>query len=292
MLKKDSITSSLDGALQVFYYYRSNDTRQRPLVVQLHSWSYPVDSFKTSGLESAAITKNYNYIFPNFRGVNNRPQACCSEFVISDIDEAIDWALKNMNVDQKNIYVAGESGGGYATLAMYMKSRHDIRSFSAWVPISDLITWYAQSTERKNKYAREIIQCTGSSETLDTLKAKQRSPLYWSTPVQQRANSSIQLFAGIHDGYIGPVPISQSINFYNKLLADFHETDTSRFVSRSDSKYMIERQSSPHSGNIKKIGDRIICYQKSAKNIMLTIFEGGHEMLSKEVIGYIEQALK
>ena len=36
-----------------------------------------------------------------------------------------------------------------------------------------------------------------------------------------------------------------------------------------------------------KIGDRTVYYQKKTKNIMLTIFEGGHEMLSKEVFGYI-----
>eukprot|EP01034_Spumella_vulgaris_P027206 gene27206-33895_t len=81
------------------------------------------------------------------------------DYVIADIDEAIDWALKNMDVDKTNIYIVGYSGGGYATLAMYMKSRHSIKAFSAWASIADLTAWYAESLERKNKYVQEIIAC-------------------------------------------------------------------------------------------------------------------------------------
>lgn len=131
-LTKGSIKSTIDGNTQLFYYYKSTVKKNMPLIVQLHSWSYPVDSLKTIELDIEITSKNYNYLFPNFRGVNNHIKACCSDFVISDIDESIDWAIKNMNVDRSQIYVVGVSGGGYATLAMYMKSRHKINAFSAW----------------------------------------------------------------------------------------------------------------------------------------------------------------
>ncbi|MEP7111305.1 MAG: prolyl oligopeptidase family serine peptidase [Ferruginibacter sp.] len=288
-LKKDSIKSSMDSTTQVFYYNKSINNKPEPLIVQLHSWSFTADSLKTIDLDIEANAKNYNYIFPDFRGVNNHPKACCSEFVISDIDESIDWALKNMNVDKKRIFVIGYSGGGYATFAMYIKSRHNIRSFSAWVPISDIVAWYGQSRERKNQYASQIIGCIGSSPVFDTLKAKERSPLFWTTPLKKRKKSTMQIFAGIHDGYTGPVPISQSVNFYNKLLSDFKETDTSKYVKNEDLKFMLETQTFPSSNSNKKIGDRAICYQKATKNIMLTIFEGGHELLSKHALEYIEQ---
>lgn len=288
-LKKDSIKSSIDGTIQVFYYSKSNDSKRKPLIVQLHSWSFPADSLKTIGLDIEANTKNYNYIFPNFRGVNNHPKACCSEFVISDIDESIDWALKNMNVDKNRIFVIGYSGGGYATFAMYMKSRHNIRSFSAWVPISDIVAWYGQSIERKNKYASEIVNCIGTSEVFDTIKAKERSPLFWKTPIKKRKNSTMQIFAGIHDGYSGPVPISQSVNFYNKLLFDFKVSNISKYVKIEELKSMLETQTFPSSNSNNKISDRVIYYQKATKKFMLTIFEGGHEMLSKQALEYIEQ---
>jgi predicted peptidase len=287
VLNKDSINSTLDGNLQVFYYYKSNNKNPQPLIVQLHSWSYPADSLKTIGLDSIVKNKNYNYIFPDFRGVNNHSKACCSDFVIADIDEAIDWALQNMNVDKNRIYVIGYSGGGYATLAMYMKSRHNISGFSAWASISDLVAWYGESTERKNKYANEIVSCIGTNNIFDTLKAKEHSPLFWTTPVKKRKKCVLQIFAGIHDGYNGPVPISQSINFYNKLLSDFRETDTSKYVNNEDLKFMVNTQSFPYSNSSNKIGNRTIHYQKASKKVMLTIFEGGHEILSKQALEYI-----
>ncbi|MEP6750305.1 MAG: alpha/beta fold hydrolase [Bacteroidota bacterium] len=289
-LKKDSINSSIDNTIQVFYYSRSTNTTPEPLIVQLHSWSFPADSLKTIGLDIEANKKNYNYIFPNFRGVNNHPKACCSEFVISDIDESIDWALKNMNVDKKRIYIIGYSGGGYATLAMYMKSRHNVRAFSAWASISDIVAWYGESLARKNKYAEEILKCLGA-EIFDTIKAKERSPLFWTTPIKKRKKSTLQIFAGIHDGYgyDRPVPISQSVNFYNKILSDFEERDSSKYANAEDLKLMLKTQSFPAQNTNMLIGDKVVHYRRQSNNIMLTIFEGGHDILSKQALEYIEQ---
>jgi pimeloyl-ACP methyl ester carboxylesterase len=285
-LKKDSIQSTLDKNTQVFYYDKSTSSKAKPLVVELHSWSNTADSQKDILAEQAYI-KNWNYILPNFRGVNNHLKACCSEFVISDIDEAIDWALQHMNVDKKNIYIIGNSGGGYATMAMYMKSRHNIRSFSAWSSISDLATWHKESLERKNKYADEIIQCTNANGVLDDQKARERSPLFWETPIKKRRNSALQIYAGIHDGYTGSVPISQSIHFYNKLLIDTGETDDARYVSSNDTSIMLKTQSFPLKKPIKKIDNRAILYQKSSKKITITIFEGTHEILKNVALDLI-----
>ena len=285
-LKKDSIQSTLDKNIQVFYFDKSTSSKAKPLVVELHSWSNTADSQKDILAEQAHI-KNWNYILPNFRGVNNHLKACCSEFVISDIDEAIDWALQHMNVDKKNIYIIGNSGGGYATMAMYMKSRHNIRSFSAWSSISDLATWHKESLERKNKYADEIIQCTNANGVLDDQKARERSPLFWETPIKKRRNSALQIYAGIHDGYTGSVPISQSIHFYNKLLIDTGETDDARYVSSNDTSIMLKTQSFPLKKPIKKIDNRAILYQKSSKKITITIFEGTHEILKNVALDLI-----
>ncbi len=285
-LKKDSIQSTLDKNTQVFYYDKSTASKAKPLVVELHSWSNTADSQKDI-LAEQAHAKKWNYILPNFRGVNNHLKACCSEFVIADIDEAIDWALKYMKVDKTNIYVVGNSGGGYATMAMYMKSRHNIRAFSAWSSISDLATWHEESVERKNKYAAEIIQCTSANGVFDDQKARERSPLFWETPIKKRRNSVLQIYAGIHDGYTGSVPISQSIKFYNKLLIDTDETDDARYVSSDDASTMLKTQSFPVKKPVKKIDSRAILYQKSSKKITLTIFEGTHEILKNIALDLI-----
>lgn len=285
-LKKDSIQSSLDKNVQILYFDKSSSSKPKPLVVELHSWSNSADSQKDI-LAEQARAKSWNYILPNFRGVNNHPKACCSEFVIADIDEAIDWALKNMNVDKKKIYVVGNSGGGYATMAMYMKSRHDISAFSAWSAISDLPTWYKESVERNNKYGPEIILCTNPNGTFDEQKAKDRSPLFWETPVKKRDKSSIKIYAGVHDGYTGSVPISHSIKFYNKLLLDAGESNLFHFVSEEESNILIKTQEFSTKKPVKMIDNRAILYQKSSKNITLTIFEGTHEILKNVALDLI-----
>lgn len=285
-LRKDSIRSALDGVTQVFYYDKSTAATNQPLVVELHSWSNSADSQK--GMMATQVhAKNWNYIFPNFRGVNNHAKACCSEFVLSDIDEAIDWALKNLKVDRKQIYVVGYSGGGYATLATYMRSRHAIRGFSAWASISDLEAWYAESVERKNKYAAEIVQCIGANGAFDAEKARARSPLFWETPVGKRKNSLLQIYVGVHDGHTGSVPISQSINFYNKLLKDYKEKDQTRYVSAEDKELMLKTRSFPAQKPTEKLGERAILYQKASRNIRLTVFEGSHDILYDQVLGRV-----
>lgn len=280
-LTKHSIPSSMDGVAQTIYYHTSTAKKRMPLLVQLHSWSFPADSLKTLGLDSIAIANGYNYLFPNFRGVNNHPKACCSDYVINDLDEAIDWALRNMNVDKKRIYIVGYSGGGYATLAMYMKSKHKIRAFSAWCPITDLEQWYEESVERKNKYAAEIIQCTSGAPPFDSTTARERSPFYWKIPVKKRRISTLQIYAGIHDGHTGPVPITQSIHFYNKLIADYGAKDASLFVAQRDADYMLTQQSFDTPTHLT-LGGKLIHLQRKYQRISLTIFEGGHDMLSRE----------
>ena len=274
--------------MQVFYYAKSESTKAQPLVVELHSWSNTSHS-QSEILAKQAKEKKWNWIFPNFRGVNNHIKACCSDYVINDIDEAIDWAIKNMNVDKKKIFIVGNSGGGYATMAMYMKSRHNIHSFSAWSAISDLAKWYDESVDRKNRYGPEILLCTGSDQKLDSQKAWDRSPIFWDSPIKKRKNSVLQIYAGIHDGYTGSVPISHSIDFYNKLLFDFHEKNDENFVSEKDSEILLTTQSFTKSGPVRMIDNRKIHYQKSFKNISLTIFEGGHEILRNVALDRLEQ---
>lgn len=51
---------------------------------------------------------------------------------------------------------------------------------------------------------------------------------------------------------------------------------------------MLDTQTFPVSDTSEKIAGKVIYYQKSTK-VMLTIFEGGHDMLSKQALEYIEQ---
>jgi esterase/lipase len=210
------IASNMDTHIQKAYFYKSRSTKPRPLIVSLHTWSG--DYQQMDQLAELCEAEDLNYIHPDFRGPNFTQDACCSEFALSDIDASITYAIENSKVDTTKIYVIGVSGGGYATLGTFMKSKHRIKKFSAWASISSLVAWYNESRIRGNNYAANILACTGSKKgSLDKNLAQLKSPLYWTTPVHKLEDTSVNIYTGIYDGIQGSVPITHSINFYNCL---------------------------------------------------------------------------
>jgi len=276
-VKVVEIPSSLDDHLQKAYFYPTDQTDAQPLIVSLHTWSG--DYTQKDPLMQQVLSNNWNYIHPDFRGANNTPNACGSKYAINDIEDAISFALENANIDMHNIHVIGASGGGYATLYTFMNSKHEIASFSAWVPISDIEAWYFESKGRKNKYADHILSATSSdSNQLNTEEARRRSPLFMDTPVKGRLDSRLNIYAGVHDGYTGSVPITQSLKFYNKVIQDFG-AKTDDLIQDDVMLELLTMRSLPTLPGIA-IGDRDVVYTKAFKNISITIFEGRHEMLS------------
>ncbi|WP_296701436.1 prolyl oligopeptidase family serine peptidase [Algoriphagus sp.] len=274
------IKSPIDESLQPAYFYKTKSPDPQPLVVSLHTWSN--DYTQYDSINGFSLEKDYNYIHPNFRGVNNTKDACCSDLVISDIDASIDFALENANVDTTRIYVIGMSGGGYATLAMFMKSKHRIKKFSSWVPLVDLVQWYEETKILKLKYSAEILACTESQDgLLNEEIARLKSPIFWETPIKKLNYSTLEISTGIYDGMIGNgvIPITHSINFYNKLLSDLSVTDSTKYVSDRERLRLLEFRKPL--GDFGQISGRKVILLKETNNIKLTLFEGGHEILTK-----------
>lgn len=274
------IKSPLDGSLQPAYFYKTKSDKPQPLIVSLHSWSH--DYTQYDSINEFSFEKDFNFIHPNFRGVNNTKDGCCSDLVISDIDASIDYALKNANVDKDKIYVMGMSGGGYATLGMFMKSKHKIKKFSAWVPLVDLVQWYKETKMLRLKYTPEILACTNSIDgVLNEEIAKQKSPIYWKTPVNKLKYATLEINTGIYDGLGGNnvIPITHSINFYNKLLTDLKIKDSSKYVSPMEKLSLLEFREPL--GDFGEISGREVMLVKETNHVKLTLFEGGHEMLEK-----------
>lgn len=280
------IPCSIDTARQDAYFYATTKKTPQPLIVSLHTWSG--DFRQKDPLTPQILKRDYNYIHPDFRGPNYTPQACGSPLVVSDIDDAIEFAIENGQVDKSQIHIIGASGGGHATLLMYMKTRHNVRSFSAWVPISNLIDWYYESKGRGRKYAQHIELATGSdSLRLNQKQARLRSPFFMKTPVEKRKHSLLRIFCGIHDGYTGSVPISQSLNFYNKIVKDFDYTATESLVPQETILQLISRRTYTGSSPKRLLGSRKIHFAKKFQTIELTVFEGGHEMVQPAALEHI-----
>jgi len=264
--------------------------------VSLHTWSG--DFTQNDPLARQCIADDYNYIHPDFRGSNRTPEACGSDLVISDIDDAIDYAINNAAVDTNSIHVIGVSGGGYATLLTYMKSKHNIRTFSAWASISDLEQWYYESEGRKSRYSRDIALATTSKKFADDdyfmnpETARQRSPIFMQTPAKKRADSKLYIYAGIHDGYTGSVPITHSLQFYNKVVHDFDASQKDAMIPNEDIMEMVISRNfqAPRKNTI---GNRVVHYLKRFEDkVQLTIFEGSHEMLTDVALDHIRNSKK
>jgi lysophospholipase L1-like esterase/esterase/lipase len=289
--KKVMITSTLDEEKQPAIFYAS--TRQnQPLIISLHTWSGNYQ--QTDELVKECINKDYNYIHPDFRGPNNTYKALGSKYVVQDIEDAIAFAIENGKVDTDNIHVVGTSGGGHATLLTYMMTKYPVKTFSAWVPISDLKKWYYESEGRGTKYSFDIAAATVKDAEfdkenyyLDEQEAIKRSPIHMRTPVDNRKNSKLYIYAGIHDGYKGSVPISQSLDFYNKVVSDFDSMEKMSIIPQED---IIELLASRNflATNKYTIADRTMHYQKTYKDLVqLTIFEGTHECLTSVALNQV-----
>lgn len=271
--KNVKIISSFDKSEQPSIVYASNNSKPQPLVVSLHSWSG--DYLQTDSIALEVNRRNWNYIHPDFRGPNNQPLACGSDAAIQDIDDAIQWALINMKVDPNEVHIIGSSGGGYMTMLCYMKLKYPAKSFSSWVGISDLEAWYYESLGRGQKYAGDILKCVGDSSALNISEARKRSPLHLPLP---KRNASLHLYAGIHDGYKGSVPITQTMNFYNKVVEAQKKQVKSALVSPSEMLNLAVRRTAiqPYEYGL---GQRKVHLHKQSGPVSLTIFEGGHEMI-------------
>jgi len=113
------IRSSSDGSMQKARFYASASKADAPLIVSLHTWSG--DYNQQDPLAEEIIRRGWNYIHPDFRGPNIRPEAGGSDLVIADIEDAINYSLRNSDADPSDVHIVGVSGGGYATLVAYMK---------------------------------------------------------------------------------------------------------------------------------------------------------------------------
>lgn len=276
------IRSTADNTLQNAWFYRSKKTTPQPLIVSLHTWSG--DYNQEDPLVNEVLLRDWNYIHPDFRGPNNKPDACGSPLVISDLEDAIRFAVKNANIDTANVHIIGVSGGGYAALLAFMKIKYPVKSFNAWASISDLESWYWETKGRNLKYAADVKKVATKDAVFSLEELRKRSPLCMTYPPELRKNSVLNIYAGVHDGYTGSVPISHSVLFYNKIAAALFPGQEDKQVPDSTLMSLIIKQLNPCADSLLTLGNRKIHLRKTNPGLSLTIFEGTHEMLVPQAL--------
>lgn len=205
------VRSSLDGTMQPSLLYRSASMERRPLLVGLHTWSH--DRFnQVSKLVPVAEELDFNLLLPEFRGSNLvsnpiRAQACGSVYAKTDIKDAIDYVLQHEYVDDENVFLQGESGGGHMALLMAGMIPEYFKAIGAFVPIADLRKWVKETAE----YRPHILACCGEDEE----EMYRRSPVAYIDTI---AKANLKIFHGKYDP---TVPVSQSLELYAALMEKY-----------------------------------------------------------------------
>ena len=257
----------------------------RPLLVGLHTWSSDYRQ-NNSPYGKWCIEKKWNFIHPNFRGPNRRPQATGSELVVADILSAVEYARKNGAVDETRIYLVGASGGGYAALLMAGRAPEVWAGVSAWVPILDLAQWHAHTSKRKMKYAREIELSIGGKPMAGSeaaAEAMKRSPV---TYLAHAKGVALDINAGINDGHSGSVPISHSLDAFNLLAAakDRLGADLiSEFVKTAKVPAALKGQAPVDAA----YGKKAVLFRRQSGAARVTIFQGGHEIIPAAALHWL-----
>ena len=286
------IPSSKDGTLQNVIYWRPESAAHDavgpgvPLLVFLHSWS--------GGFEQGppwidrAKKLGWVLVAPDFRGPNNRPEACASDLASQDILDAVAYARRDARIDASRIYLVGGSGGGHMSLVMAARAPDLWAGVSAWVPISDLAAWHAESTARKNNYAKMIEQCCGGKPGPATeSEYRHRSPLFHLAAAK---GVPLDINTGIHDGHTGSVPVSHSLRAFNVLASPDKQ------VSAEDIDSMVREQKIPAAlateTQLDPEREKATLFRRSSGNVRVTIFEGGHESESGSAVLWLSRQRK
>ena len=282
------IRSSKDNAPEPAMMYKTTSSTPQPLLVCLHSWTADYRQEDSAALFAKA--KNWNYIHPNFRGPGWNPAGCGSDLAIADIDDAIQFMLKNASVDPKEVHIYGRSAGGHATMLAYMKLKYPAKTFSSWVGISNFVEWHFETGTRQLPQHQQLMLATGDTVRPNFAEMKKRSPIFQPLP-KNRNGATLYLYTGIHDGYQGSVPVTQAIDFYNRLVKEQFPRDKSGIVPDADIiELLAKRTYARLQPNLtERLEDRIVHYKKTKAHLNLIVFEGKHEMFTNTIIATVER---
>jgi poly(3-hydroxybutyrate) depolymerase len=280
------VPSTIDDQPQpVDVYPAEGDEGPRPLLVVLHNWSADLDRFDGSEWVPVAAERSWHMIFPDFRGANNRPEACGSMLARQDVLDAVDYMITHYDVDTSRIYLAGVSGGGHMAMVMATHAPDRWAAVSAWAGISDLAAWHAETKAANRKYWRDIEAVVGGAPG-DSPEVD--AELRLRSPVHHLANAKdlpVEIAAGIHDGYTGSVPIHHSIDAFNAIARALDETP----VGAATIQRLSQKDYAEPPEFVDDSYGRGIHLRQTAGASRVTIFEGGHEGIPAAAAAWMAQ---
>jgi len=275
--------SSADNTPQpaVFYAPEQNaDSEPIPLIVGLHTWSHDFRQ-KNTYFFHGAKKRNWAMICPNFRGRNDKPEACGSELAVADIVSAVEYAKSRAKIDPSRVYLMGCSGGGYGSMLLAARHPEIWAGVCEWAGIADLADWYRTTKEAKLGYWKHLASVCGGAPGESPEIDKQyaiRSPL---THLANASSVPLSINHGIHDGHNSQsVPVSHAIRAFN-LLAKTENQITGEQMNFIVSKAEIPADLKSEPLEDSEFGRTKILFRRSDGNVRLTIFDGGHTLVAE-----------
>ncbi|MCB0015759.1 MAG: prolyl oligopeptidase family serine peptidase, partial [Anaerolineales bacterium] len=285
------VASSLDGSRQPAYLILPPDYDPagpaRPLVVSLHTWSFDLEQ-RNEDLEQLVAEASWLYLFPNFRGRNDHPEACASPLARQDVIDTLDWVLAHYAADPGRVYLTGISGGGYMTLAMVTSFPERWRAASAWVPLADLRAWY--DFHALDEYGEMTQACIGGDpfEQRGLLaELARRSPLH---EMARARDVALDIAAGCDDGHLGePIPVWHSLAAFNALAVavDAPPISDSEIAQLSRHEPRLEHPLPSDELFDEEFGRQILL-RRHAGHARVSIFAGAHEGIAGGAMGWFQ----
>lgn len=280
--------SHADQTLQPALFYAPKVEGKKPLLVALHTWS---GNYRQPEPDYArwCVQNGWFFIHPHFRGPNWTPQALGSELVVQDIASAVQFALKTYEIDPDRIYLAGVSGGAHAALLMAGRRPDIWAGVSAWCGIYDVGQWW-KDLGAKNRYSQNIEAACGGCPATNGKAAEEcvkRSP---ATYLANARAVNLDLNAGVKDGRFGSVPFTHSLRAFNMVAQENDKID------ESDIEQFYKEMKAPPRllGEVLDplYGRQTPVLRKISRNVRVTIFNGGHEIIPAAALNWLAQQRK
>jgi dipeptidyl aminopeptidase/acylaminoacyl peptidase len=277
------IPSTVDGTEQPALYYDPDAGEKRPLLFALHSWSDGYTQKASIPYGAWAVRNGWIFIHPDFRGVNDKPEATASELVVQDILDALEYAKRNADVDESRVYLIGFSGGALNALLMAGRYPELWTAVSAWVPILCLNHWfqYNKTHQPGRHYVDHITASCGGVPTPGSEAAKscaRRSPATYLDGARGK-EVRLQIAVGVSDDYVPP---SHSLRAFNDLAETEDRFTEKEIVSIDATLDLPDSLNENREGQGDEVYSRAghpKIYERTSANSTLVLFEGGHDIV-------------
>ena len=130
-----------------------------PLIVLPHGGPYGVrDGLSYNDEVQLLANRGYAVIQPNFRGSGGYGLAFemagtgqIGRAMQDDLDDAMDWAVKEGIADPQRVCMVGSSYGGYAAMWSVIRNPERYRCAASWAGVTDFKTQYRYTTRYSDK---------------------------------------------------------------------------------------------------------------------------------------------